>query len=36
MDKVNYEQVLKKIMTLELCYVKIWMTVDEPRKAEVD
>ena len=36
MDQVKSDQVLKKLATLELCYVKIWMTVDKPRTAEVD
>ena len=35
-DKVNYDQVLKKLETLLLCYLKIWMTVDKRRKDEVD
>ena len=30
------DQVLKKLATMVLCSVKIWMTVDEPRAAEVD
>ena len=35
-DQMNSYQVSKKLVTLELCSVKIWMTVDEPRSAEVD
>ena len=34
--QVKSDQVLKKLATLELCSVKIWVTVDEPRTAEVD
>ena len=30
------DQVSNKPITLELCSVKIWITVDEPRTAEVD
>ena len=34
-DQVKSDQVLEKLATLELCSVKIWMTVDKPRTAEV-
>ena len=35
-DQVNSYQVLKKLATLELCYLKSWMIVDNMRTAEVD
>ena len=35
MDQVKSDQVLKKLETHELCYVKSWMTVDEPRTADM-
>ena len=35
-DQMKSEQVLKKLVTLALCYVKSWMAVDEPRTEEVD
>ena len=35
-DQVKSERVLKKLATHELSYVKSWMTVDEPRTAELD
>ena len=35
-DQVKSNKVLKKLETHALCYVKIWMTVDEPRTAELD
>ena len=35
-DQLKSDQVSKELVTLELCYVKIWMTVDKPRTAEVD
>ena len=34
-NKVKSDKVLKKLATLALCSVKIWMTVDKPRTAEV-
>ena len=34
--QVKSDQVLKNLATLALCSVKIWMTVDETRTAEVD
>ena len=34
-DQVNSNQVLKKLATLALCSVKIWMAVVEQRTAEV-
>ena len=36
MDQVKSGGVLKKLATDALCYVKSWITVDEPRKVEVD
>ena len=36
MDQVKSDQVPNKLATLLLCSVKSWMTVDEPRTAEVD
>ena len=36
MDQVKSEQVFKKLETLELCSVKIWITVDELRTTELD
>ena len=36
MDEVNSDQVLKKLATLALCSVKIWMAVYKLRTAEVD
>ena len=35
-DQLKYDQVLKNLMTLALCSVEIWMTVDEQKTAEVD
>ena len=35
-DHVKSNRVLKKLATCELCYVKTWMTVDEPRTDELD
>ena len=35
-DQVKSEQVLKKLETHALCYVKIWMPVDKPRTSELD
>ena len=35
-DQVKSDRVLKKLATRVLCYVKSWMTVDEPRTAELD
>ena len=35
-DQVKSKQVLKKLATHGLCYVKSWMNVDELRKAELD
>ena len=35
-DQLKSDQVSKKLVTLALCYVKIWMTFEEPRKAELD
>ena len=35
-DQVKSGLVLKKLATHVLCYVKSWMTVDEPRTDEVD
>ena len=35
-DKVKSERVLKKLATHALYYVKIWMSVDEPRTAKLD
>ena len=35
-DKMNSDQVLKKLVTLALCSVKSWMTVEEPRAVEAD
>ena len=35
-DQVKSDRVLKKLATHALCYVKSWMTVDEPRTAELD
>ena len=34
--EVDFDQVLKKLVTHVLCSVKIWLTVDEPRTADVD
>ena len=33
---VKYDQALKKLEALALCSMKIWMTIDKPRTAEVD
>ena len=35
-NQVKSDQVLKKLATLALCYVNIWMSVDEKSNAEVD
>ena len=35
-DQVKSDQVLKKLATLALCSMKIWITVDEPRTTGVD
>ena len=35
-DQVKSEQVLKKLATHALCYVKICMTVEELRTTDVD
>ena len=35
-DQLKSDQVLNKVVTMYLCSVNIWMTVDEPRTAEVD
>ena len=35
-NQLKSDQVLKKLVTMELCYVNIWMTVDEPRTANVE
>ena len=35
-DQVKYNQVLKKLATHALFYLKRWMTVDKPRTAEID
>ena len=35
-DQVKSNHVLNKHETMTLCSVKIWMTVDKPRTAEVD
>ena len=35
-DQVKSNWVLKKLATHFLCYVKIWITVDKPRTAEVE
>ena len=35
-DQLKSDQDLKKLVTMALCSVKIWMTVDDPRIAEVD
>ena len=35
-DQVKSDQVLKNIVTLELCYVKSWINVEKPRTYEVD
>ena len=34
-DQVKSDLVLKKLATNELCYVKIWITIDKNRTAEV-
>ena len=34
--QLKSDQLLKKLVTLGLCYVKIWINVDEPRTAELD
>ena len=34
--QLKSHQVLKKLATLSLCSVKIWMTVDKTRTSEVD
>ena len=36
MDQVKSDQVLKNLAALVLCYVKSWMTFDEPSTSEVD
>ena len=36
MDQVKSDKVLKKLATLVLCSVNIWMTVDKLRTDEVD
>ena len=28
-DQLKYDQVLKKLVTMVLCYVKSWMTVEK-------
>ena len=33
--QVKSDQVLKKLATHVLCYVKIWVNVDKPRKPDV-
>ena len=35
-DQAKYDWLLKKLATHALCYVKSWMTVDEPMTAELD
>ena len=35
-DQLKYDQVLKNLAALALCYVKSWMTVDETMTDEVD
>ena len=35
-DQVNSDQVLKKLATHELFYLKIWMYVDKPSTDEMD
>ena len=35
-DQVKSNQVLNNLATRAFYYVKIWMTVDEPRTSEVD
>ena len=35
-DQVKSDQVLKKLANIVLCSVKSWMTVDKPRKYQVD
>ena len=35
-DQVKSDRVLKKLATHVLCFVKIWMNVDEQRTDEVD
>ena len=35
-DQLKSNQVLKNLATLELCYVKSWMTFDKPSISEVD
>ena len=34
-DQVKSKQVLKNLATLVICYVKIWMTVNELRNADL-
>ena len=36
MDRVNSDQVLKKLVTLPLCSVNRWMAFDKPRTAKMD
>ena len=35
-DQVKSDQVMKKLANHAFCYLKIWVTVDEPGKSEVD
>ena len=35
-DQVKSYQVLKKLVNHALCYVNSWMTVEKPRKSELD